>query len=89
MWEIWANKLLTQALKSCPKSNKSSNLVTLLVWQPSKLVLEPTTILKLTRNPGGDAGRVGSEVVEVSVVAWTGSVSGGGADNQQVDVETI
>ena len=29
MWEIWANQLLPQALKSCPKSNKSPNLVTL------------------------------------------------------------
>ena len=29
MWEIWANWLLPQALKSCPKSNKSPNLVTL------------------------------------------------------------
>ena len=31
MWEIWANSLLPQALKSCPKSNKSPNLVTLFV----------------------------------------------------------
>ena len=31
MWEIWANKLLPNALKSCPKSNKSPNLVTLLM----------------------------------------------------------
>ena len=31
MWEIWANLLLPQALKSCPKSNKSPNLVTLVV----------------------------------------------------------
>ena len=30
MLEIWANKLLTKALKSAPKSNKSPNLVTLL-----------------------------------------------------------
>ena len=28
MWEIWINKLLTMALKSCPKSNKLPNLVT-------------------------------------------------------------
>ena len=26
---MWANKLLPKALKSCPKSNKSPNLVTL------------------------------------------------------------
>ena len=32
MWEIWANKLLPKALKSCPKSNKSPNLVTLPPW---------------------------------------------------------
>ena len=30
MWEIWAKQLLPRALKSCPKSNKSPNLVTLL-----------------------------------------------------------
>ena len=30
MWEIWANLLLPKALKSCPKSKKSPNLVTLL-----------------------------------------------------------
>ena len=30
MWEIWANLLLPKALKSCTKSNKSPNLVTLL-----------------------------------------------------------
>ena len=29
MWENWTNKLLPKALKSCPKSNKSPNLVTL------------------------------------------------------------
>ena len=29
MWVIWANQLLPQTLKSCPKSNKSPNLVTL------------------------------------------------------------
>ena len=31
MWEIWANLLLPKALKTCPKSNKSPNLVTLPV----------------------------------------------------------
>ena len=30
MWEIWANYLLPRAIKSCPKSNKSTNLVTLI-----------------------------------------------------------
>ena len=30
MWEIWANKLLPKVLKTCPKSNKSPNLVTLV-----------------------------------------------------------
>ena len=29
MWEIWANLLLPKALKSCTKSNKSTNLVIL------------------------------------------------------------
>ena len=31
MWEIWANLLLPMALKTCPKSNKSPNLVTLVI----------------------------------------------------------
>ena len=31
MWEIWTNKLMAKTLKSCPKSNKSPNLVTLIV----------------------------------------------------------
>ena len=30
MQEIWANLLLPKALKSCPKSNKLPNLITLL-----------------------------------------------------------
>ena len=30
MWKIWANQLLLEALKSCPKSNKLTNLVTLI-----------------------------------------------------------
>ena len=30
MWEIFANQLLPKALKSCPKSKKSPDLVTLL-----------------------------------------------------------
>ena len=29
MWEIWANKLLPKAIKSCPKSIKSPNMVQL------------------------------------------------------------
>ena len=31
MWKIWANQLLPKALKRCPKSNKSPDLVTLPV----------------------------------------------------------
>ena len=31
MWDIWANKLLPKALKSCPKCEKSPNLVTLFI----------------------------------------------------------
>ena len=30
MRKIWANQLLPKALKSCPKSNKSPNLITLV-----------------------------------------------------------
>ena len=33
MWEISANLLLPKALKSCPNSNKSPNLVTLIAMQ--------------------------------------------------------
>ena len=29
MWAIWVKQLLPQAFKSCPKSNKLPNLVTL------------------------------------------------------------
>ena len=32
MWKIRANKLLPKALKSCPKSNKSPNLVALVTF---------------------------------------------------------
>ena len=32
MWEIWANQLMPQALKSCPNFNKSPDLVTLFVY---------------------------------------------------------
>ena len=35
MWEIWANYLFLKALKSCPNSNKSPNLVTLVMTQHS------------------------------------------------------
>ena len=35
MWEIWAKYLLPKALKSCPKFNKSPNLVTLAVGRYS------------------------------------------------------
>ena len=43
MWEIWANWLLPKTLKSCPKSNKSPNLVTLILTilnfsQPLELI---------------------------------------------------
>ena len=29
MWEIWANEVLPKALKTCPKFNKSPDLVTM------------------------------------------------------------
>ena len=38
MREIWANELLPKALKSCPKSNKFPNLVTLVQNCERKLV---------------------------------------------------
>ena len=43
MWETWANQMSPKALKSCPKSNKSPNLVTLIwalwwhLWQTNQL----------------------------------------------------
>ena len=33
MWKIWTNKLLPKALKSCQKSNKLPNQVTLFLIQ--------------------------------------------------------
>ena len=45
MWEIWENKLLPKALKTCPESNKSPNLVTLIgsdivsTWNPAISIL--------------------------------------------------
>ena len=44
MWEIWANYLLPQALKSCSKSNKSPNLVT-LIKEHSKILHKVVTII--------------------------------------------
>ena len=38
MWKIWVKSLLQKALKSCPKSNKSPNLVTLHAQQERKKV---------------------------------------------------
>ena len=35
MWDIWANLLLPKAFKSCPKSKKSPNQVTLVVGESS------------------------------------------------------
>ena len=42
MWEICANKLLPKALKSCPKSNKSPNLVTLVHLLPARQIVSVT-----------------------------------------------
>ena len=38
MWEIWANLWLPKALKNCPKSNKSPNLVTLSLMHTTLVV---------------------------------------------------
>ena len=39
MREIWANYLLPKSLKTCPKSNKLSNLVTLMpAWNARKII---------------------------------------------------
>ena len=38
MGEIWANQLLPKALKTCPKSNKSPNMVTLILSLKSLII---------------------------------------------------
>ena len=55
--EIWANKLLPKALKSCPKSNKSPNLVTLLVAWKSEREGEGLRVVggSIERQVGGKA----------------------------------
>ena len=40
MWEIWANLLLPKGLKSCPKSNKSPDLVTLYIIKMVRPMLQ-------------------------------------------------
>ena len=40
MCEIWANSLLPKALKSCPESNKSPNLVTLFTTPTPDILRE-------------------------------------------------
>ena len=44
MKEIWGNKLLPKALKSCPKSTKSPNLVTLLQCYTSVRIVVFSTL---------------------------------------------
>ena len=56
MWKIWADFLLPQALKSCSKSNKSPNLVTLhwtlfhKTWVDTKISLEYFLLDELEEN---------------------------------------
>ena len=45
MWEILANQLLPKSLKSCPKSNKSPNLVTLATTLPFRETITHTRSL--------------------------------------------
>ena len=47
MWEIWANWLLPKSLKTCRKSNKSPNLVTLTNIQVKTLVILKQNTLKI------------------------------------------
>ena len=49
MWAIWTNQLLPKALKSCPKSNKAPNLVTLTL-QGSNLFFVCSHLSKFTVN---------------------------------------
>ena len=39
MWEIWANQLQPKALKTCPKSNISPNLVTLATLTSNQTIV--------------------------------------------------
>ena len=65
MCEIWVNSLLPKALKSCPKSNKSPNLVTLLSGHIGWWSLVPM------RNDVDDKGR--HKVFDFSVNLLVGS----------------
>ena len=49
MRAIWAKLLLPQAFKSCPKSNKSPNLVTLGMMHVSRLETLSASVGKLLR----------------------------------------
>ena len=49
MSEIWANQLWPKALKSCPNSNISPNLVTLLATKHAAKAVSRTNTIKLFR----------------------------------------
>ena len=50
MWDIWTNLLLPKAFKSCPKSNKSPNLVTLVRMYDEVKVQQRHLITDSARN---------------------------------------
>ena len=60
MWEIWANLLFAKVLKSCPKSKKSPNLVT-LCWIFIAIVAEKGPFNAVQDN-AADKGRVDTAV---------------------------
>ena len=47
---IWANELLPKSLKSCPKSNKSANLITLVDNHFLKLLEKLTLEILINSN---------------------------------------
>ena len=49
-WEIWTNNFLQKASKTCPKSNKSPNLVTLLLTRSISLLLLHHQLLSAIRS---------------------------------------
>ena len=64
MWAIWANELLPKALKSCPTSNKSPNLVTLTKTHTSRSPTRPGAV-------GSDALHSRSSAPEGARCDWT------------------
>ena len=70
MWEIWTNELSPKALKSCPKSNKSFNLVT-LVPRPAY-----TKVLHNASRPPSSYVRCPSQELDAQKTVFVGALHG-------------